>query len=949
MKQAARWSSILTAFLLTCGLVHAQGASGLADLDAILKPATPVEKPAAAAAAPVETNAVAPAVAAVPAAEIPVAAATNATAVVPVAEVPAAAVANAAAGDAATNAPAVSVTAPVAAVTAPAPVADAVATNADAGREGIVSELLTLEKLRRNALREHGMLSLNTGRKAMRDGDYEEARKQFEMALDYIPDNPETRSARDEARNGVREALYRNAILIWKKGDREKAVQIARQATEKGHPDAAKLAADIQKEIDTPPVPPRPREIPRMLEAGYKDERDEVMRHLRVARQYFVVGEYDRTRLELEIILRDHPYNTEAMEMLRKVGDRTYDVSNEEFDATRSKMIRDVKASWSPRRYAIDTVTMNEPSASRPTNGKAVGPSGLTVEQQIEQKMKTIVLPEITFRNANINDVVSFFESASREHDDPSLPVEKRGVNFVLKNIAGTAPVSAAPATTDPFATSVDSGAASVGGGTPITFSARFVSLWEALKIVTEVAGYKSRIRGNVVMVMPLNQTDEVMETRSYTVLPTLTDRITGVGRELASAKTGGTGSGDFGTMAATGSLTEKTDWKKFFEQLGVTWPQGSSISYLSTIGKLRVVNTSENLAIFETALEDLNVTPRQIEIEARFVEVSQDDLDSLGVQWGQNAGGPPFVPWGSPDKTTGQLRPGKMGIQFTPVNTLVADPLGGVKGGLTGGLRYLSNGTALGSTVTAADSLLNIRGVFDNLDISMVLHMLSQRSNTDLLSAPKVVTKAGQEAVMKVVTEYIYPTTFAVVGGGTTAGTTATTTTGTAVEPGGFQTREVGVILQVVPEVSAEGQMINLTMNPQVVSEPVWKDYGYDIPITPTPTSGPTTTHIPMQQPFFQVRSISTSVSIYNGATVVMGGMITEVRSSSEDKIPFLGDLPYIGQAFRSKAEKTTKRNLLIFVTARLVDPAGRSLKTTLEPTLGGEKLKNMVGPVKP
>jgi general secretion pathway protein D len=886
---------------------------------------TPVEAPAA-----VAVPAAAPAVE-----TVPVAAPETNAAPVPVATTAPATASAPASAPVAETAPAAP--APVA---AQVPAADGVSTNADAGREGIISELLTLEKLRRNALREHGLLSLNTGRKAMRDGDYEEARKQFEMALDYIPDNPETRSSREEARNGVREALYRNAVLIWKKGDREKAVQIARQATEKGHPDGAKLAADIQKEIDTPPVPPRPREIPRMISAGYKDERDEVMRHLRLARQYYVVGEYDRTRQELEIILRDHPYNTEAMEMLKKVGDRTYDVSNEEFEATRSKMIRDVKATWTPRRYAIDTVTMNEPGASRPASGKTLGVTGLTVEQQIEQKMKTIVLPEITFRNANINDVVSFFESASREHDDPSLPVEKRGVNFVLKNIVGTAPVAAAPTSTDPFATAVDTAAASSGGGTPITFSARFVSLWEALKIVTEVAGYKSRIRGNVVMVMPANMTDEVMETRSYTVLPTLTDRIAGVGRELATAKTGG-GGGDFGTMAATGNLTEKTDWKNFFGQLGVTWPQGSSISYLSTIGKLRVVNTSENLAIFETALEDLNVTPRQIEIEARFVEVSQDDLDSLGVEWTLNN---PISSY-KKDGTLPAPNNGKYGVKLYSGDSGAP----GTTRDLTRGLRYLADGSALGPTVTAADDLLNLRGVFDSLDVSMVLHMLSQRSNTDLLSAPKVVTKAGQEAVMKVVTEYIYPTTFTVIGGTASTGGTATTTTAPAVEPGGFQTREVGVILQVVPEVSAEGQMINLTMNPQVVSEPTWKDYGYDVPIVPTPTSGPTTTHVPMQQPFFQVRSISTSVSIYNGATVVMGGMITEVRSSSEDKVPLLGDLPYLGQAFRSKAEKTTKRNLLIFVTARLVDPAGRSLKTSSEPTLGGEKLKNMVGPKTP
>ena len=77
--------------------------------------------------------------------------------------------------------------------------------------------------------------------------------------------------------------------------------------------------------------------------------------------------------------------------------------------------------------------------------------------------------------------------------------------------------------------------------------------------------------------------------------------------------------------------------------------------------------------------------------------------------------------------------------------------------------------------------------------------------------------------------------------------------------------------------------------------------------------------------QPFFPSRSINTSILIYDGATVVMGGMISEIRQSVDDKIPFLGEIPIFGRLFRSKSDSSEKRNLLIFVTARLVDPAGR------------------------
>jgi general secretion pathway protein D len=87
-----------------------------------------------------------------------------------------------------------------------------------------------------------------------------------------------------------------------------------------------------------------------------------------------------------------------------------------------------------------------------------------------------------------------------------------------------------------------------------------------------------------------------------------------------------------------------------------------------------------------------------------------------------------------------------------------------------------------------------------------------------------------------------------------------------------------------------------------------------------------------PMEQPFFHVRSIDSKVSITPGSTVVMGGLITEARKAMDDKIPFLGDIPFIGRLFRSHAEQTVKRNLLIFVTGRLITPSGRELSMNTE-----------------
>ena len=226
-------------------------------------------------------------------------------------------------------------------------------------------------------------------------------------------------------------------------------------------------------------------------------------------------------------------------------------------------------------------------------------------------------------------------------------------------------------------------------------------------------------------------------------------------------------------------------------------------------------------------------------------------------------------------------------------------------------------------------DGILKIASHLTNPEIEMILHAISQKSNTDLLSAPKVVTMNSQEAIIKVVTEYIYPTEYELEEyEGASGDSDNVQNVYPAVQPSTFEMREVGVILQVAPEVSEDGQMIYLQLNPQIISEPEWIDYGFEYPKGTLNSEGEMDTyHISMRQPLFKVRSINTKVAIFNGATVVMGGMITEGRREVEDKIPFLGDIPLLGRLFRSTYEESDKRNLLIFVTARMVDPAGRTV----------------------
>ena len=79
------------------------------------------------------------------------------------------------------------------------------------------------------------------------------------------------------------------------------------------------------------------------------------------------------------------------------------------------------------------------------------------------------------------------------------------------------------------------------------------------------------------------------------------------------------------------------------------------------------------------------------------------------------------------------------------------------------------------------------------------------------------------------------------------------------------------------------------------------------------------------INQPVFDTRKVATSVSVYDGSTVVLGGLVREDIQKVNDKVPVLGDVPLIGRLFRSKIDQNIKRNLIIFVTAHLIDPAGQ------------------------
>ena len=142
-----------------------------------------------------------------------------------------------------------------------------------------------------------------------------------------------------------------------------------------------------------------------------------------------------------------------------------------------------------------------------------------------------------------------------------------------------------------------------------------------------------------------------------------------------------------------------------------------------------------------------------------------------------------------------------------------------------------------------------------------------------------------------------------------------------------------IGPTLDVLPYVSADGYSIQMTIIPQTT-----EFLGYDtataaqfVPqavISAQQTvSTPITATLPL--PIFRSRQVVTSCNVWDGQTVVLGGLLTENVKKSKDKVPVLGDLPFFGRLFRSETSLTQKKNLIIFVTPRIIDPAGNYVHT--------------------
>jgi general secretion pathway protein D len=831
---------------------------------------------------------------------------------------------------------------------------------------------------KREAVEPRGQEALAAAKVAMDEKNFTLAHEEFRTAVTYLPG-----TGHDEAVSGFCDSGVKLAEVRIAEGKYLEAETIVREVVDDRYDPNCRPALELLAHLQTPGY------YNKTMGPKFIAKVEEVKKLLTDAEGYYKSGRYDLAFKKYEQVLALDPYNTAARRGEEQLDNVKYKYNEEAYNETRARQLWQVEKGWEePVRQYGQNVGPLADSFQRDSTGTA----------RITTKLNTIIIPRVEFRDASIREAIDFLRQQASAND-PSTEGRK-GVDIVLRLTplgqvgppptpveplqpaaaapapAGTGEGAAAPLPTPIPAPAVAAPAVVAApainpSNARITITLNQIPLGEALRYIASQAGLKVKVEPYAVSIIPLSEQSNDLVTKEYRVPPGFISSTVNVGASSLNAParsaTGGGGAGTAkDTQESTGGhqLVNREGAREFLESQGVPFPPGASANFLPQSSRLIVRNTEDNLELVDALVEQANVSgPKQVEIESKFVEITQNNLKELGFDWllGQfNIGNHKIFGGGGTSGTSPAVNPS----DFPFVDPSTGQPVGQfpVTGGnRSGNLAISANAIdallfpSMGAT-SVAPGIFGLAGVFTDPQFQVVIRALNQKKGVDLLSAPRVTTKSGQRAVIEIVREFRYPTQFQppqipqTVGNNNSSGNTffnpltgAFTSSGgnnsfpvTPTTPTAFETRNTGVTLEVEPVVGPDGITIDLNLVPQVVEFEGFINYGSPIQTTTTNLLGQPITNIitpnVINQPIFSARKVTTSVSVWDGQTVVLGGLMREDVQKVEDKTPIVGDIPLFGRLFRTNTDQHIKRNLVIFVTARLVNPAGQPSNPTEE-----------------
>lgn len=738
----------------------------------------------------------------------------------------------------------------------------------------------------------------------MDEGNWEEASRKLAFAGEKLPEDAYSPIS-DEVRAELNRAKAVMAKSRAKIAMSEKDTAAAKSfAAEYAAAEESKSAgAAFVEEVDEFTKNPYNNTISD-ISPDYATRQKKIENLLEKGRRQYLYGDYQGARATFRQIETLDADNIQAKAYQRLISEKLADRGRMTYLATRESMMDEVSKSWQrPQVYT----------------GTTVDRGGARADSVIDRKLSDIIIPNVSFPAPGVTlaQAINTLSILSVEYDKSNDA--KKGVNIVLFG---------------------DNAAEAK----PVVLTLRDLSLGQILDWVTQQAGFQYDIEKDTIVVRKaMDNSVASMDTLDFPLPTSTVMRMIGFKAAVGDSGDSGNPFGGGGSSAASAGGDGKEDAiKNFLIKAGVEFGPGATLAFDGS--KLWVTNTRRNLDKVRNILLRYSET-KQVEIEAKFMEVNQGVLKELGFNWNvskKNADGSYSTLFSTAGRNT-------TGMISTYNNRTLASTITSQSAGSTPItiLKPANEVTAdvpnpytvdpvvpvLPSTINmasgAAQAANTVLGVINGYDVSLIVDALEQRQGSDLLCAPKVTVISGSTASITVSQRMRYPESWGDVqsnvgSSSTTVAGTTSSSAGVTITPGtpqDFTSVDVGVTMEVTPNVE-EDDSINLVLNPNVTEFEGFMEYGG---VAVAISSGTTVT-VPSGfiQPVFSIREVKTTVTVFDGATVVMGGLTREEVRTVNDSVPVLSDIPWIGRLFRSKGESRQKRNLLIFVTANRISPGG-------------------------
>ena len=409
-----------------------------------------------------------------------------------------------------------------------------------------------------------------------------------------------------------------------------------------------------------------------------------------------------------------------------------------------------------------------------------------------------------------------------------------------------------------------------------ITLRLQNVPWDQALELVLKTKGLDSRTIGNVLMVGPADEIaererQEIEANKQIAELAPLQSEFIRIRYAKAS---------DVVQLFEAGS-----------EEGGSLVSERGSVVVDERTNAIIITDTAAKLAEIRDLVERVDVPIRQVMIEARIVIASTNLDEELGIEWGGGYLGESNGNIYSVSGSREQVVSLNEAIIAGETPTLQYPQRGGNQQGGGGGGGQQQQQQSLGAAlvdlgVTTATSGFAIGFTSNDLFLTAELSALESSGQGEVVSQPKIITGDKQQATIKSGTEIPYQE-------GAASGATT------------VSFKEAVLKLDVTPNITPDDRiLLDLVINQDSVGD-----------LVPSGTGG--------LIPTIDTTELTTQVLVGNGETVVLGGVFQNEEITQIRKVPWLGDIPYVGNLFKNTASKTSKSETLIFITPRILSEA--------------------------